>query len=75
MLHSFSKLIPIFITLDGMSFCVHQSMKYVVSAKSVMYNLITTNQIHRKQDIISVKSNFHFGILYVDPETTVKGLK
>ena len=71
MLHSFNKLIPKFITLDDMSFCVHQSMKYVVSAKSVMYNYITTNQIHRKQDIISVKSNLHFIILYVDPETTV----
>ena len=64
MLHSFINLIPKFITLDEMSFCVHQSMKYVVSAKSVMYNLITTNQIHRKQDIISVKSNLHLGIFY-----------
>ena len=36
-----------------------------------MYNLITTNQIYRKQDIISVKSDLPFDILYVDLERTV----
>ena len=54
-----------------MSFCVHQSMKYVVSAKSVMYNHMTTNQELRKNDILSVKSNIHLSIFYVDLETTV----
>ena len=71
MLWALGKLIPKFIILDGMSLCVHQSMKYVVCAKSVMYNYMTTNQKLRKNDILSVKSNVHLSILYVDPETTV----
>ena len=29
------KLIPKFITLDSLTFCVHQSMKYIVYVKSV----------------------------------------
>ena len=71
MLQVFRKLTPKFISFDDMSFCVHQSMKYVVSAKSVMSNHMTTNQEQGKNDIPSVKYVLLFGILYVDLETTV----